>query len=73
MSDQDFKVSIGGNGSVANSFFCIARDFNSMERKAGENVSDEWNLVEHVTLPPPPSDSEDVEHWTRAMFLDATK
>ena len=32
-----------------------------------------WDLVEHPTLPPPPSQSEDVEHWTRAMFIDAKK
>lgn len=31
-----------------------------------------WDLVEHPTLPPP-SQSEDIEHWTRAMFIDATK
>ncbi|KAI4307342.1 hypothetical protein L6164_030542 [Bauhinia variegata] len=32
-----------------------------------------WDLVEHPTFPPPPSQSEDVEHWTRAMFIDAKK
>uniref|UniRef100_A0A2N9G716 Uncharacterized protein n=1 Tax=Fagus sylvatica TaxID=28930 RepID=A0A2N9G716_FAGSY len=32
-----------------------------------------WDIVEHPTFPPPPSQSEDVEHWTRAMFIDATK
>ncbi|KAL6179786.1 hypothetical protein ACLB2K_046457 [Fragaria x ananassa] len=31
-----------------------------------------WDLVEHPTLPPP-SQSEDIEHWTRAMFIDVTK
>ncbi|KAL6177009.1 hypothetical protein ACLB2K_053641 [Fragaria x ananassa] len=31
-----------------------------------------WDLVEHPTLPPP-SQSEDIEHWTRAMFTDVTK
>lgn len=30
-----------------------------------------WDIVEHPTFPPPPSQSEDVEHWTRAMFIDA--
>ncbi|KAJ8762784.1 hypothetical protein K2173_022913 [Erythroxylum novogranatense] len=32
-----------------------------------------WDLVEHPTFPPPPSEAEDIEHWTRAMFIDATK
>nr|XP_043608719.1 uncharacterized protein LOC122580507 [Erigeron canadensis] len=38
-----------------------------------ETLTDGWDLVEHPTLPPPPSQTEDVEHWTRAMFIDATK
>lgn len=38
-----------------------------------ENLIEEWDLVEHPTFPPPPSQTEDVEHWTRAMFVDATK
>ncbi|GLT69461.1 hypothetical protein SLA2020_416100 [Shorea laevis] len=38
-----------------------------------ESLIEEWDLVEHPTLPPPPSQTEDVEHWTRAMFIDATK
>ncbi|QCE00422.1 uncharacterized protein LOC114194578 [Vigna unguiculata] len=32
-----------------------------------------WDIVEHPTFPPPPSQSEDVEHWTRAMFIDAKR
>ncbi|CAM8942924.1 unnamed protein product [Rhodiola kirilowii] len=32
-----------------------------------------WDLVEHPTFPPPPSQGEDIEHWTRAMIIDATK
>ncbi|CAM8939738.1 unnamed protein product [Rhodiola kirilowii] len=24
-------------------------------------------------FPPPPSQGEDIEHWTRAMIIDATK
>ncbi|CAA6659524.1 unnamed protein product [Spirodela intermedia] len=32
-----------------------------------------WDIVEHPTFPPPPSQSEDIEHWTRAMIIDATK
>lgn len=36
-------------------------------------TDDDWDLVEKPSLPPPPSMAEDVEHWTRAMFLDAKK
>uniref|UniRef100_A0A7N0UN88 UV radiation resistance protein/autophagy-related protein 14 n=1 Tax=Kalanchoe fedtschenkoi TaxID=63787 RepID=A0A7N0UN88_KALFE len=32
-----------------------------------------WDFVEHPTFPPPPSQGEDIEHWTRAMIIDATK
>lgn len=38
-----------------------------------ENLIEGWDLVEHPKYPPPPSQTEDVEHWTRAMFIDATK
>ncbi|XP_011027652.1 PREDICTED: uncharacterized protein LOC105127882 isoform X2 [Populus euphratica] len=38
-----------------------------------ESFIDGWDLVEHPTFPPPPSQVEDIEHWTRAMFIDATK
>ncbi|KAF5955396.1 hypothetical protein HYC85_008252 [Camellia sinensis] len=38
-----------------------------------ENLIEGWDLVEHPTFPPPPSQTEDVEHWTRAVFIDATK
>lgn len=38
-----------------------------------ESLIDGWDLVEHPTFPPPPSQTEDIEHWTRAMFIDATK
>jgi hypothetical protein len=37
-----------------------------------DSTVDGWDIVEHPRLPPP-SRSEDVEHWTRAMFIDATK
>ncbi|MBA0837463.1 hypothetical protein Goarm_009621, partial [Gossypium armourianum] len=43
------------------------------DTRKNENSIDEWDLVEHPTFPPPPSETEDVEHWTRAMFIDATK
>lgn len=38
-----------------------------------ENSIEGWDLIEHPPFPPPPSNSEDIEHWTRAMFIDATK
>ena len=38
-----------------------------------ENLIEDWDLIEHPPFPPPPSHTEDVEHWTRAMFIDATK
>ncbi|XP_075516766.1 uncharacterized protein LOC142551419 isoform X1 [Primulina tabacum] len=38
-----------------------------------ENLIEGWDIIEHPTFPPPPSQNEDVEHWTRAMFIDATK
>ncbi|KAL8172420.1 hypothetical protein V2J09_024224 [Rumex salicifolius] len=38
-----------------------------------ESLNEEWDLVEHLTLPPPPSEADNVEHWIRAMFTDATK
>ncbi|KAF7114870.1 hypothetical protein RHSIM_RhsimUnG0073000 [Rhododendron simsii] len=37
-----------------------------------ENLMEGWDLVEHPTFPPP-SQTEDVEHWVRAMIIDATK
>uniref|UniRef100_A0A6N2MHN3 UV radiation resistance protein/autophagy-related protein 14 n=1 Tax=Salix viminalis TaxID=40686 RepID=A0A6N2MHN3_SALVM len=38
-----------------------------------ESFIDGWDLVEHPTFPPPPSQVEDIEHCNRAMFIDATK
>ncbi|KAI5355425.1 PREDICTED: DNA-directed RNA polymerase [Prunus dulcis] len=38
-----------------------------------ESLVEGWDLVEHPTFPPPPSQSEDIEHWTRAMFIDAKR
>ncbi|CAA0831628.1 DNA-directed RNA polymerase II protein [Striga hermonthica] len=46
---------------------------NDLSDVKNENLIDGWDLVEHPTFPPPPSQTEDVEHWTRAMILDATK
>ncbi|KAK9697530.1 hypothetical protein RND81_08G043700 [Saponaria officinalis] len=38
-----------------------------------KNENDGWDFIEHPHFPPPPSETEDIEHWTRAMFTDATK
>eukprot|EP00898_Chlorokybus_atmophyticus_P000423 jgi/Chlat1/1381/Chrsp119S01793 len=62
------------NGSVASAsamgFSCVdgfARDEDDPDSTDIEG----WDLVERPTLPPPPSQLEDVDHWTRAMFTDA--
>lgn len=47
----------------------------------GQKGEEDWDVVEpaeayvvgRVSLPPPPSSPEDVEHWTRALILDASK
>eukprot|EP00959_Pyramimonas_sp_CCMP1952_P275434 5757043-Pyramimonas_sp.AAC.1 len=31
-----------------------------------------WDIVDVPSLPPPPSREEDVEHWARAMIIDAS-
>ncbi|KAG0616840.1 hypothetical protein M758_5G145100 [Ceratodon purpureus] len=60
-----------------NDFYDVSTESELME--AGPNpfdsTVDDWDLVivEHPKFPPPPSHSEDVEHWTRAMFIDAKK
>uniref|UniRef100_A0A1J3G302 DNA-directed RNA polymerase II protein n=1 Tax=Noccaea caerulescens TaxID=107243 RepID=A0A1J3G302_NOCCA len=45
----------------------------SSEETRKNNDMNGWDLVEHPKYPPPPSQSEDVEHWTRAMFIDAKR
>lgn len=51
--------------------YLYANEFSDSGRN--ENLIEGWDLVEHPTFPPPPSQTEDVEHWTRAMFIDATR
>lgn len=71
---KEFKVRIGGSSNLNSSLYCIGKDSDYTEIKAGEYPPvDGWDMVEHATFPPPPSNSEDVEHWTRAMFVDARK
>lgn len=59
--------------SLAESALSTASTMEISRQERDSSVLDEWDMVEHPTLPPPPSHSEDVEHWTRAMFVDATK
>lgn len=37
---------------------------------AAEVEEDGWDVVQAPFLPPPPSQPDEVEHWTRAMFTD---
>ncbi|XP_030453560.1 uncharacterized protein LOC115675086 isoform X1 [Syzygium oleosum] len=62
-----------GNANLPNSAasFLYATDLSEIGKN--ESLIDGWDLVEHPTFPPPPSQNEDVEHWTRAMFIDVTK
>lgn len=54
----------------AASFLCST---NISDVGKNESLFDGWDFVEHPKFPPPPSETEDIEHWTRAMFTDATK
>lgn len=51
--------------------YLYANEFSDLGKN--ENLIEGWDFVEHPTFPPPPSQTEDVEHWTRAMIIDATK
>ena len=39
----------------------------------GSGLRAKKNAAEPAMLPPPPSAPEDVEHWTRAMYVDARR
>ncbi|XAR48596.1 hypothetical protein NMG60_11031471 [Bertholletia excelsa] len=52
--------------------FLFATESSSDIGKSNNDIEG-WYIVEHPAFPPPPSQTEDVEHWTRAMFTDATK
>ncbi|CAN6464298.1 unnamed protein product [Victoria cruziana] len=43
-----------------------------VDAKNVESLVEGWDIIEHPTLPPP-SQAEDIEHWTRAMITDATR
>ncbi|KAL0555825.1 hypothetical protein IC582_004326 [Cucumis melo] len=68
---QIMKTNYESNLPSSASSYLYATEFSD----AGKNDStiEGWDLVEHPTFPPPPSQAEDIEHWTRAMFIDATK
>lgn len=56
--------------NLANS---LASLFSSIDAAGpSKSLAEGWDIVEHPKFPPPPSQNEDVEHWTRAMFIDAT-
>ncbi|KAL1547041.1 hypothetical protein AAHA92_23562 [Salvia divinorum] len=61
---DNYLPSFAGNYVYANEF---------PDSGKNENLIEEWDLVKHPKFPPPPSQTENVEHWTRAMFIDATK
>ena len=62
-----------GSSHLANSDTSFLYSAEMTEFGKSESLVEEWDIVECPTLPPPPSQVEDVEHWTRAMFTDATK
>ena len=65
------KTNYESNLPSSASSYLYATEFSD----TGKNDSsiEGWDLVEHPTFPPPPSQAEDIEHWTRAMIIDATK
>lgn len=70
---QDRPTSTRGRVKSWSDFVDIGDSEHTEDRvRVSESLFDGWDFVEHPTLPPPP-DSEDIEHWTRAMFIDATK
>lgn len=61
-------------GSARNNLLNSAASFlyaDTSEGRKSESMVDGWDLIEHPILPPP-SQAEDIEHWTRAMFIDAS-
>ncbi|KAG6475201.1 hypothetical protein ZIOFF_064419 [Zingiber officinale] len=52
------------------SFICTAEMIDYVKPKS---LEEGWDIVEHPTFSPPLSETEDVEHWLRAMYIDVTK
>jgi len=69
-ANVEMRLGVRGGPSRMTSFL-YTNEMSDMRR--AENQFDGWDIVEHPTLPPPPSHSEDVEHWTRAMIIDAKR
>lgn len=69
-ANVEMKLGVRDGPSRMTSFL-YTNEMSDMRR--AENQFDGWDIVEHPTLPPPPSHSEDVEHWTRAMIIDAKR
>ncbi|KAI3689288.1 hypothetical protein L2E82_47242 [Cichorium intybus] len=70
-SSSSMRNTHGKSLSSSTSSYLYGNDMADNAKK--ETLTEGWDLVEHPRLPPPPSQTEDVEHWTRAMFIDATK
>ncbi|KAK6938196.1 UV radiation resistance protein/autophagy-related protein 14 [Dillenia turbinata] len=68
---QPIKKNMSDNFPNNAASFLYATEISDIGKS--ESLIDGWDLVEHPTFPPPPSQAEDIEHWTRAMFIDATK
>ena len=51
----------------------LAPSINDHDHDPDHPESEDWDLVQPPYLPPPPSQPEEVEHWTRAMFTDALR
>ncbi|KAF9593214.1 hypothetical protein IFM89_020709 [Coptis chinensis] len=58
-----------GDNNLSNSAVSFLYTNEMSDVGKSESLVEGWDLVEHPTFPPPPSQSEDIEHWTRAMFL----
>lgn len=63
----------GARDNVSSSVASFIYSTETTDCRKTESLADGWDLVEHPTLPPPPSQVENVEHWTRAMFIDVKK
>lgn len=66
------QKSLGGP-NLPNSAASIPYATDLCDLVKNESLIDGWDIVERPPFPPPPSQTEDIEHWTRAMFTDATK
>jgi len=60
----------GGGGATATWAVDEAAGCDAFAFESDDEI-DGWDIVDLPSLPPPPSQSEDVEHWARAMIVDA--